>query len=155
MYWCPGAEAPGHQYPQCWFEFHCIELILYRNLTITLNKKLILHFDKNDPVVYGLTAVNPGGRLSTLEWTTRFGQRITVMSQWARCRLKSPASRLFTEPFIQAQIEENIKAPRHWLCAGNSPVTGEFLAQMASNAENISVWWHHHGEESDTVFSNV
>ena len=30
------------------------------------------------------------------------------------------------------------------LCAGNSPVTGEFTAQMASNAENVSVWWRHH-----------
>ena len=30
------------------------------------------------------------------------------------------------------------------LCAGNSPVTGEFPAQMASNAENVSVWWRHH-----------
>ena len=30
------------------------------------------------------------------------------------------------------------------LCAGNSPVTGEFPAQMASNAENVSMWWRHH-----------
>ena len=30
------------------------------------------------------------------------------------------------------------------LCAGNSPVTGEFPAQMASNAENVSIWWDHH-----------
>ena len=30
------------------------------------------------------------------------------------------------------------------LCAGNSPVTSEFPAQMASNAENVSIWWHHH-----------
>ena len=30
------------------------------------------------------------------------------------------------------------------LFAGNSPVTGEFLAQMASNAENVSIWWRHH-----------
>ena len=30
------------------------------------------------------------------------------------------------------------------LCAGNSPGTGEFPAQMASNAENVSIWWHHH-----------
>ena len=27
--------------------------------------------------------------------------------------------------------------------AGNSPVTGEFPAQMASNAENVSIWWRH------------
>ena len=30
------------------------------------------------------------------------------------------------------------------LCAVNSPVTGEFPAQMASNAENFSIWWRHH-----------
>ena len=30
------------------------------------------------------------------------------------------------------------------LCAGNSPETGEFPAQMASNAENVSIWWRHH-----------
>ena len=31
---------------------------------------------------------------------------------------------IFTQLFIQAQIKENIKAPRHWPFAGNSPVTG-------------------------------
>ena len=30
------------------------------------------------------------------------------------------------------------------LCAGNSPGTGEFPAQMVSNAENVSIWWRHH-----------
>ena len=30
------------------------------------------------------------------------------------------------------------------LCAGNSPGTGEFPAQMASNAETVSIWWRHH-----------
>ena len=30
------------------------------------------------------------------------------------------------------------------LCAGNSPWTDEFPAQMASNAENVSIWWRHH-----------
>ena len=29
-------------------------------------------------------------------------------------------------------------------CVGNSPGTGEFPAQMASNAENVSIWWRHH-----------
>ena len=35
------------------------------------------------------------------------------------------------------------------LCAGNSPGTGEFLAQMASYTENVSIWWRHH-ELDDT-----
>ena len=30
------------------------------------------------------------------------------------------------------------------LCVGNSPGSGEFPAQMASNAENVSIWWRHH-----------
>ena len=30
------------------------------------------------------------------------------------------------------------------LCAGNSPVTVEFPAQMASNTEHVSIWWRHH-----------
>ena len=30
------------------------------------------------------------------------------------------------------------------LCVGNSPGTGEFPAQTASNAENVSIWWRHH-----------
>ena len=64
-----------------------------------------------------------------------------MTSQWVRWRLKSPASRLFTQPFIQTQIKENIKAARHWPSCG----TGEFPAQMASNEENVSIWWRHHG----------
>ena len=34
------------------------------------------------------------------------------------------------------------------LCTGNSPVTGEFPAQRASNAEKVSIWWRHHGERN-------
>ena len=30
------------------------------------------------------------------------------------------------------------------LCEGNSPMTDEFPTQMASNAENASIWWRHH-----------
>ena len=45
---------------------------------------------------------------------------ITMTSLWAWWYLKSPASRLITQPFIQTQIKENIKAPRHW------PLCGEF-----------------------------
>ena len=30
------------------------------------------------------------------------------------------------------------------LCEGNSLVTGEFPAERASNAKNISIWWRHH-----------
>ena len=47
--------------------------------------------------------------------------------------------------FIQTQIKENIEAPRHWPLWGEFTGTGEFPAQMARNAENVSIWWRHHG----------
>ena len=54
-------------------------------------------------------------------WSTYsyFFEIITMTPQLARWRLKSSAWRFF-QPCIQAQIKENIKAPRHW------PLCGEF-----------------------------
>ena len=47
--------------------------------------------------------------------------------------------------------KESSKAARHSPLyegggggGGNSPVIGEILSQRASNAENPSIWWHHH-----------
>ena len=68
---------------------------------------------------------------------------ITMASYWARWRLKSPASPLFAQPFIRAQIKENIKTPHNWPLWGE--FTGEFPAKRASNAENVSTWWRQHG----------
>ena len=34
------------------------------------------------------------------------------------------------------------------LCAGNSPVTGEFPAQRTSNAGNVSISWRHYDTEN-------
>ena len=51
---------------------------------------------------------------------------------------QSPVSRLFTQAFIEAQLKENTKAPRHW------PLWGEFTGDRwiprtkAINAENVS-----------------
>ena len=33
------------------------------------------------------------------------------------------------------------------LCVGNSPVTGEFPTQKASNAENVFISWRHHDKK--------
>ena len=43
-----------------------------------------------------------------------------------------------------AQIKENTKAPRHWPLCREFTGTGEFPAQRASYAENVSIWWRHH-----------
>ena len=70
---------------------------------------------------------------------------ITLTSQWAQWRLKSPASGLFIQLFIQVQVKENIRKLRvTGLCVENPPGTGEFSAQKASNADNVFIWWRHH-----------
>ena len=73
--------------------------------------------------------------------------------QRAWWRVKSPASRLFTQPFILAQIKENIKAPRHWPLWGEfsgdlwiprtkRPVTGKMFP---FDDVNMGPWWHLEG----------
>ena len=58
---------------------------------------------------------------------------------------------MFTQSFIQTQIKGNIKAPRHWPLCGEFTGTGEFPAQRASYAKNVSIWWRHH--ESKSLFN--
>ena len=36
------------------------------------------------------------------------------------------------------------QTPRHWPLCGEFTGTGEFPAQRASYAENVSIWWRHH-----------
>ena len=47
-------------------------------------------------------------------------------------------------PLLRRRSKKTSKLRVTGLCAGNSPVAGEFPAQMASNAENGSIWWRHH-----------
>ena len=54
-----------------------------------------------------------------------------------------PHDCLFNRLF-RRRSKETSKLRVTGLCAGNSPGTGEFPAQMASNAENVSIWWRHH-----------
>ena len=46
--------------------------------------------------------------------------------------------------FFRRRWKKTSKLRVTGLCVGNSPGTGEFPAQMASNAENVSIWWRHH-----------
>ena len=54
-----------------------------------------------------------------------------------------PHSRLLNRLF-RRRSKKTSKLRVTGLCAGNSPVTGDFPAQRASNAENVSIWWRHH-----------
>ena len=71
-------------------------------------------------VCYAAQAVNRTSLHSVvrfLKLSLSFFKMHSVCYIWC---IKSPASRLFTQPFIRAQISSNIKAPGHW------PFCGEF-----------------------------
>ena len=44
---------------------------------------------------------------------------------------------------------------KHESSASLAFVPGEFPAQMASNAENVSIWWRHHGDETFQLYWNI
>ena len=54
---------------------------------------------------------------------------VTVTPKWTRWCLKSPASRLLAQPFVQPQIKENIQAPCHWPLWGESTGHRGFSSQ--------------------------
>ena len=68
---------------------------------------------------------------------------IKVTSQWAWWRLKSPASRLLSKKTSKLHVTG--------LCAGNSPLTSEFPAQMTRNAENVSIWLRYHTKAYSSI----
>ena len=47
-------------------------------------------------------------------------------------------------PLFRRKSKKTSKLRVIGLCEGNSPGTGEFPVQMASYAENVSIWWRHH-----------
>ena len=51
---------------------------------------------------------------------------------------------VYSTVYSGADQNKNIKVPHHWPLCRNSPGTCEFPAQMASNAENVSIWWRLH-----------
>ena len=82
---------------------------------------------KNFIVLYGSTFI-------TLRWR-RNGHDGVSNHQHHHCSLNNLFGR---------RSKKTSKLRVTGLCAGNSPGTAEFRAQKASNAENISIWWHHH-----------
>ena len=50
----------------------------------------------------------------------------------------------FLNRLFKRRSKKTSKVRGTGLCAGKSQVTGEFRTQMASNVENVSIWWRHH-----------
>ena len=92
----------------------------------------------NWPRPVGLTPTVVTQNDNTLQWRHNGRDSVSnhqphdcLLSRLFRCRSKNTSTLRVTG-----------------LCAGNSPGTGEFPAQMASYAENVSNWWRHHDYKS-------
>ena len=71
--WCPGAKAPGHQYPQCWLNINFIPLIPCRDmlhLLWTSLENLNSFWKKKDQVANVLKRhrVSPAAVASKVSW---------------------------------------------------------------------------------------
>ena len=84
-------------------------------------------------VVPAIVLFGSGERLLSLQW--RHNERDGVSNHR---RLDCLLHRLFSR-----SAKKTSKDRVTGLCGGNLPVTGEFPAQMASNAENVSISWRH------------
>ena len=54
------------------------------------------------------------------------------------------ASQISSLTIVYSTVYSDADQRKHQSSA--SPGTGEFPAQMASNAENVSIWWRHHAK---------
>ena len=65
--------------------------------------------------------------------------------------MREMASQSTSLTIVYSTVYSRRRSKKTWklrvtgLCEGNSPGTGEFPAQMASDAENVSIWWRRYG----------
>ena len=69
---------------------------------------------------------------------------ITVTSWWGDSISNQQPHDCLLNRLCRRRSKKSSKLRVTGLCAGNSPATGEFPAQTASSAENVSIWWRHH-----------
>ena len=94
------------------------------------------HIKRNEELfrwqLYVIGEQNPKTYCYTLQWS----HNVCVSNRRGHVCLRN---RLFSH-----RPKKTSKLRVSGLCEGNSPVTGEFLSQRASNTENVSIWWRHH-----------
>ena len=87
------------------------------------------------------------GLVTIITWQWRHNERDGVSNHQSHdCLL----NRLF-----RRRTKKASKLRVTGLCEGNSPVTGEFPPQRASNAENVSIWWRHHESQVPGTHLNI
>ena len=82
--------------------------------------------------------------VQTLAWQWTGDKPVSAL-QWCHNGHNSVSNHQPHDCLLKRRSKTISKLRVTGLCAGNSPVTGEFPVQTVSNAENVSIWWCHHG----------
>ena len=106
----------------------------------------ILYFICIPPIKHGTTSCNYLGHDNSQNINDfQYELCFTMTSYRGRLRLKLLAVRLLINRLFRRRSKKTSKLRVTGPCEGKSPGTGEVFAQMASNAENVSIWWRHQG----------
>ena len=97
-------------------------------------------------------------------WDT-FGNNIPVPGWWPYSPLRChnghdsvsnhQSHNCFLNRLFRHRSKKTSKLCVTGLCVGNSPGTGELPAQMACNAEKVSIWWRHHERQLSCCYSGI
>ena len=144
MAWC--CQATSHYLSQCWPRF----TITYRNTGPQWVKTVVSKFSAFNPNFQnsGAIGVNSLG-IEVLERTKGCLLGICHSAHYNDIIMNMMASHhqphdCLLNRLFRRRSKKTSKLHVTGLCAGNSPGTSEFPTQMASNAENVSIWWRHH-----------
>ena len=144
--WPVNTQASNAENVSIWWRHHenCSELLN----RCGGNPVIICEFASKSPVIRNVDffAINPNQLLNSkaanvsLPWRQHYSDVImsVVASQITSLTI------VYSTVYSRRRSKKTSKLRVTGLCEGNSPGTGEFPAQMASNAENVSTWWRHH-----------
>ena len=81
---------------------------------------------------------------STLDFHYNAVQQRTMYSHYNDVIMGSMASQITSLTIAYSAVYLGADLRKHQSSASLAFVSGELPAQMASNAENVSIWWRHH-----------
>ena len=128
----------------------------YRNTSWHRNSTLLIHSELNPPVTDILWMLLTKQVMPTFdvlscqpEQLVKLNSRITSALRWRQNDHDGVSNHqshgCLLNRLFRRRSKKTSKLRVTGLCVGNSPGTGEFPAQRASYAENVSIWWRHHG----------
>ena len=101
---------------------------------------------RNLPIFFRVTSLDYFIGLPQCQWSNP--ELMCIISHYNDVIMSAMALQITSLMIVYSIVYWDADQRKHQnvtgLCVGNSPVTGEFPAQRASNSENVSIWWCHH-----------